>query len=193
MGVAQEEVKHAVSIHHRRTQAAGSRVDKTTTLPVHWAIGFGSDERSGQAQEEVMSFDSQRFLAAQKAVYDQVVEELSQGQKTTHWIWFVFPQLTGLGRSERAKRFGISGIDEARAYLQHPVLGPRLTQCTDLVLSHKDKALTQMLGSVDAQKFYSCVTLFHLADPAAGCFKEALELYFQGSLDQGTLGLLDTD
>jgi len=140
-----------------------------------------------------MPFDSQRFLAAQEAVYDQVVEELSQGQKTNHWMWFVFPQLTGLGRSERAKRFGISGIDEARAYLQHPVLGPRLAQCTDLVLSHKDKALTQMLGSVDAQKFHSCVTLFHLADPAAECFKKALEIFFQGSLDQGTLALLDTD
>jgi uncharacterized protein (DUF1810 family) len=147
----------------------------------------------GVAQEEVMSFDSQRFLAAQEAVYDQVVEELSQGQKTTHWIWFVFPQLTGLGRSERAKRFGISGIDEARAYLQHPVLGPRLAQCTNVVLSHKDKALTQLLGSVDAQKFHSCVTLFHLADPAAECFKRALELFFQGSLDPGTLALLDTD
>jgi len=102
-----------------------------------------------------MSFDSQGFLAAQEAVYDQVVEELSQGQKTTHWIWFVFPQLTGLGRSERA--------------------------------------ITQMFGSVDAQKFHSCVTLFHLADPAAECFKRALEIFFQGSLDRGTLALLDTD
>ena len=140
-----------------------------------------------------MSFDRQKFLAAQEAVYDQVVEELSQGQKTTHWIWFIFPQLTGLGRSKRAKRFGVSGIDEARAYLQHPVLGPRLAQCTKLVVSHKDKALTQLLGSVDAQKFYSCVTLFHLADPAAECFKSALELFFQGSMDQGTLALLNTD
>ena len=100
MGVAKEEVRHAVTINHRRTQAAGGRVDKATTLPGHWAIGFGGYERSNQAQEKVMSFDSQRFLAAQEAVYDQVVEELSQGQKTTHWIWFVFPQLTGLGRSE---------------------------------------------------------------------------------------------
>jgi uncharacterized protein (DUF1810 family) len=153
--VAQKEVRHAVTIHHRRAQAAGSRVDKATTLPGHWAIGFGSYERSTQAQEEVMSFDSQRFLAAQEAVYDQVVEELSQGRKTTHWIWFVFPQITGLGRSERA--------------------------------------ITQILGSVDAQKFYSCITLFHLADPAAECFKRALEIFFQGSLDQGTLALLDTD
>jgi uncharacterized protein (DUF1810 family) len=187
MGVAKKEVKNAVAIHHRRTQAAGGRVAKATTLPGHCAIGFGSLERSTQAQEEVMSFDSQRFLAAQEAVYDQVVEELSQGQKPPHWIWFVFPQLTGLGRSERAKRFGISGIDEARAYLQHPVLGPRLAQCTNLVLSQKGKALTQMFGSVDAQKFHSCITLFHLADPAAECFKKALETFFQGSLDQGTL------
>ena len=102
VGVAKEEVDHASAIDYRWAQAASSRAAKATTLPGHWAIGFGSDQRGTQAQEEVMSFDSQRFLAAQEAVYDQVVEELSQGQKTTHWIWFVFPQLTGLGKSERA-------------------------------------------------------------------------------------------
>jgi uncharacterized protein (DUF1810 family) len=105
-------------------------------------------------------FNLQRFVDAQSLVYETVLRELRAGRKTTHWIWFIFPQKKGLGHSAMSERYAISSLDEARAYLAHPVLGPRLKECVDLVLSHKDVPLEQMLGGVDAMKFQSCIELF---------------------------------
>jgi uncharacterized protein (DUF1810 family) len=105
-------------------------------------------------------FDLQRFVDAQAPVYESVVRELRAGHKTTHWIWFIFPQEKGLGRSAMSERYGISSLDEARAYMAHPVLGPRLKECVDLVMSHEDVPLEQILGGLDAVKFLSCVELF---------------------------------
>jgi uncharacterized protein (DUF1810 family) len=111
-------------------------------------------------------FNLQRFVDAQSLVYETVVRELSDGRKTTHWIWFIFPQAKGLGRSAMSERYAISSLDEARAYLGHPVLGPRLKQCTELVLSHKGVPLEDILGELDAMKFRSSMELFHEAGAA---------------------------
>lgn len=105
-------------------------------------------------------FDLARFVDAQEPVYETVLRELRAGRKTTHWIWFIFPQAKGLGHSPRAVFYGIDSLDEARAYLAHPVLGPRLKECTELVLSHAGVPLEQILGGVDAMKFLSCMELF---------------------------------
>lgn len=105
-------------------------------------------------------FNLQRFVDAQAPVYDRVLAELRAGRKTTHWIWFIFPQAKGLGHSARSEFYGLASLDEARAYLAHPVLGPRLRECTDLVLSHGDEPLEQILGGVDAMKFLSCMEIF---------------------------------
>lgn len=105
-------------------------------------------------------FDLERFVRAQAPVYETVLKELRAGRKTTHWIWFIFPQAKGLGRSPRSVFYGISSLDEARAYLAHPILGPRLKECVDLVFSHQRVPLEQILGDVDAMKFLSCIELF---------------------------------
>ena len=111
-------------------------------------------------------FNLHRFVDAQSLVYETVLRELRAGQKTTHWIWFIFPQAKGLGRSAMSERYAISSIEEARAYLAHPVLGPRLKECTDLVLSHKGVPLEHTLGTLDAMKFRSSMELFHEAGAA---------------------------
>ena len=105
-------------------------------------------------------FNLQRFVDAQSLVYETVLRELRAGRKTTHWIWFIFPQEKGLGSSAMSQRYAISSFDEARAYMAHPILGPRLKDCVDLVMSHQDIPLEQMLGGLDAMKFLSCIELF---------------------------------
>jgi uncharacterized protein (DUF1810 family) len=105
-------------------------------------------------------FNLQRFVDAQSPVYDTVLQELRAGRKTTHWIWFIFPQSKGLGSSPRSEFYGIGSLEEARAYFAHPVLGPRLKECADLVLSHENVPLERILGGVDAMKFLSCMELF---------------------------------
>lgn len=108
-------------------------------------------------------FNLQRFVDAQAPVYQTVLRQLRAGRKTSHWIWFIFPQAKGLGRSAMSERYAISSLDEARAYLAHPVLGPRLKECTDLVLSHKGVPLEDILGELDAKKFRSSMALFEEA------------------------------
>ena len=108
-------------------------------------------------------FDLRRFVAAQDPVYETVLRELRAGRKTTHWIWFIFPQAKGLGRSPTSEYYGIASLDEARAYLAHPVLGPRLKECADLVLSHAGVPLEDILGALDAMKFRSSMSLFQAA------------------------------
>lgn len=135
-------------------------------------------------------FDLQRFVAAQADVYDRVRSELQDGRKASHWMWFVFPQLRGLGHSAMATRYGIASLDEARAYLRHPVLGPRLRECTRLLLRVEGRSIPQILGSPDDLKFRSCMTLFQRAEPGEALFADALRKYFDGAPDARTLELL---
>jgi uncharacterized protein (DUF1810 family) len=137
-------------------------------------------------------YDLERFVAAQDAggAYDRAVAELRRGRKESHWMWFVFPQVAGLGYSAMARRFAISGLPEARAYLAHPVLGPRLITCAALVAGAAAATAEQVLGPVDALKLRSCVTLFGRADPGQPAFGQVLERYFGGVPDAATDALL---
>lgn len=131
----------------------------------------------------------QRFLDAQNPVYAQVLEELQAGFKQSHWIWFVFPQHRGLGCSQRAQFYGIECLDEARAFQKHPVLGPRLRECTTAVLRHTQKSASQILGAPDDMKFFSSMTLFSEAAPEELVFRLALQAFFNGAKDPETLRL----
>ena len=131
-----------------------------------------------------------RFLEAQEDSYARALDELRSGRKRSHWIWYVFPQLAGLGVSATSQRFGVSGLAEAREYLAHPVLGHRLRESTQAMLSHRVSSAEAVLGDVDAMKFRSCMTLFSLADPAEPVFAEALGRFFEGKRDPATLELL---
>jgi uncharacterized protein (DUF1810 family) len=135
-------------------------------------------------------FDLQRFVDAQQKVYPRVLEELRAGRKTSHWMWFVFPQLEGLGHSAMAQRYAISGKDEAIAYLAHPVLGPRLRECTRLVNAVQGKTIREILGSPDDFKFRSCMTLFAQVTSENAEFRKGLELFYGGAGDEKTLGKL---
>jgi uncharacterized protein (DUF1810 family) len=132
----------------------------------------------------------QRFVEAQNPVYKCVCEELSAGQKTSHWMWYIFPQLRELGRSDMARHFGIASVAEARAYWLHPVLGKRLKESTQLVLAIEGKTAHDIFGSPDDLKFRSCMTLFKLAAPEEPVFEEALQRFYAGRADENTLRLL---
>lgn len=129
----------------------------------------------------------QRFIAAQAPVIEQVMAELKAGRKTTHWMWFVFPQLASLGRSSTARYYGLASVAEARAYLAHPVLGERLLECTRTVCEHPDRSLHAIFGSPDDLKFRSCMTLFDLASPQTATFSEALIQFCDGRPDPLTV------
>jgi uncharacterized protein (DUF1810 family) len=136
-------------------------------------------------------FQLQRFVEAQQGMYEQVRSELAAGEKRSHWMWFIFPQMAGLGLSETSKRYAIKGLDEARAYLRHPVLGPRLRECTALVNTVKGKSIDDIFSSPDDMKFRSSITLFAGAEDDAGSvFVEALRKYFNGVPDEDTLTIL---
>jgi uncharacterized protein (DUF1810 family) len=136
----------------------------------------------------------ERYLQAQAPVFDRVVDELRRGRKTSHWMWFIFPQIKGLGRSATAEYFGLASLDEARAYAAHPVLGARLRLVTELVSGIAGSSIQEILGSPDDLKFRSCMTLFARAyrdnggDPEP--FLRALDKYFAGSPDPLTLARL---
>ncbi|MGE4049100.1 MAG: DUF1810 domain-containing protein [Acetobacteraceae bacterium] len=134
--------------------------------------------------------DLSRFVDAQNPVIEQVRRELGDGRKRSHWMWFVFPQLAGLGHSAMARRYALSSLDEAKAYLRHSVLGPRLIECTELVNRVKGRSAFEILGSPDDLKFHSSITLFSLADPAVPAFQDALARYFAGKPDSRTLGMV---
>jgi uncharacterized protein (DUF1810 family) len=135
--------------------------------------------------------DLARFLDAQAPLIEAVMAELRVGRKRTHWMWFVFPQMRSLGTSPMAERYGIASLDEARAYLAHPVLGPRLRECTEVVLAHAGTSLDVILGPVDAHKFRSSMTLFaHAAMEDDGVFERALDTFCEGRRDERTLALL---
>lgn len=135
-------------------------------------------------------FNLQRFISAQAPLYPTVIAELEKGDKRTHWMWFIFPQVAGLGNSDMAQRYAISPLEEARAYLQHPGLGERLLECTSLMLQIDSKTAHQVLGSPDDQKLQSCMTLFSLADTAHPLFVQVLDKYYSGKKDHRTLALL---
>lgn len=139
------------------------------------------------------SFDLQRFVDAQQKVYPHVLNELRAGRKTSHWMWFVFPQIAGLGHSAMAQRYAISGREEAVAYLAHPVLGPRLRECTRLVNAVQGRTAHEIFGSPDDFKFRSCVTLFAEVTSENAEFKQALERYYGGVGDEKTLAKLWPD
>jgi uncharacterized protein (DUF1810 family) len=135
-----------------------------------------------------MSTDAlDHFVAAQAGTYETALAELTQGRKASHWMWFVFPQLEGLGASAMAQRYAIASLDEARAYLRHPLLGPRLVACTDAVNRWADRSAHDIFGSPDDLKFRSSMTLFSAAAPDAPAFRRALASFFDGEGDPLTL------
>jgi uncharacterized protein (DUF1810 family) len=136
-------------------------------------------------------FDLERFVEAQGPVMEQVRSELRRGQKRGHWMWFVFPQIKGLGRSETAAFYAIESREEAVAFLKHPVLGPRLVECVKLVLGVKGRSSEQIFGEIDSMKFRSSMTLLAQVTVKETVFQEALEKYFDGVADAATLEVLE--
>ena len=130
----------------------------------------------------------ERFVAAQNAVgtYEHALAELRRGLKTSHWMWFVFPQIAGLGQSPTSRRYAISSLDEAREYLAHPILGPRLVQCAVVLGEIEGRGAEQVFGSIDAQKLRSSMTLFLRAAPDEAVFQQVLDKYFGGAADEAT-------
>jgi uncharacterized protein (DUF1810 family) len=132
-------------------------------------------------------YNLNRFLSAQSPVIEQVRAELRAGQKRSHWMWFVFPQIAGLGHSDMARRFAIASLDEARAYAAHEILGPRLIECAALVVAAEGRSIGEIFGSPDDLKFHSSMTLFARATPQEPVFREALQKYFDGEEDRATV------
>jgi uncharacterized protein (DUF1810 family) len=135
-------------------------------------------------------FNLQRFVTAQHLVYDEVCAELRNGAKTSHWMWFIFPQIRGLGRSPTAQKFAIASVQEALAYLRHPLLGSRLRECTELVNRVEGRSLEQIFGSPDHVKFRSSMTLFAHVTPGDSVFRDALKKYCRGETDPKTEEIL---
>ena len=133
------------------------------------------------------SYRLQRFIDAQDPVFDQVRQELRQGRKQSHWMWFVFPQISGLGSSPMASRFAISSLAEAKAYLQHPILGQRLRECAQLTMQVEGRSALEIFGYPDDMKFRSSMTLFARASPDEQVFKDAIQKHFDGEFDPLTL------
>ena len=144
-----------------------------------------SKSNGGRKVDEAQSLS--RFVRAQENVIATVRDELRRGQKITHWMWFIFPQVSGLGSSAMAARYAINSIDEAKAYADHPVLGPRLRDCTALVNAVSDRSVRQIFGSPDDMKFHSSMTLFATVQPEEIAFSTALNQYFGGRRDENTM------
>jgi len=145
---------------------------------------------SNRPEQSADRFHLERFIEAQQPVYKRVLAELQAGEKMSHWMWFIFPQIRGLGRSPVSIEFAISGREEALAYLQHPVLGSRLKECTQLVLLAESRSALEIFGSPDDIKFRSCMTLFAEVSPEDDIFERVLRKYFNGVPDKLTLGRL---
>ena len=143
-------------------------------------------------QSDDAQFHLERFVTAQDAgnTYERAIAELRRGRKASHWMWFVFPQIAGLGHSPTSRMYAITSLAEARAYLAHPVLGPRLAECAEVVCGVEVRSAEQIFGSIDAQKLRSCATLFALADPATQVFQRVLDQYFDGVPDPATEALV---
>lgn len=137
-----------------------------------------------------MTYDLERFVEAQEAVYAGVLEELRRGRKTGHWMWFIFPQVAGLGQSAVSQRYAIGSLDEARAFLAHPILGARLRECAQIVVAIRDRTAEDVFGPIDARKLRSSATLFHLAAPDEPAFADVLDRYYGGAADEATEAIL---
>jgi uncharacterized protein (DUF1810 family) len=137
----------------------------------------------------------ERFVTAQDSggTYAQAVAELQLGKKTGHWMWFIFPQIAGLGQSDMSRRYAIGSLDEARAYLKHDVLGPRLLECATAIATHTGRTATEILGGIDSRKLHSSMTLFLRASPGETVFKTVLAEFFDGQPDAATDSLLLPD
>lgn len=135
-------------------------------------------------------WDLERFVAAQQADYDRALGELRRGRKQSHWMWYVFPQVQGLGSSFMSRKYALSGLEEARTYLAHPILGGRLLECCQAVLEADSNNPREIFGSPDDLKFRSCLTLFALADPSVTIFGKLLERFYGGKKDPRTLEIL---
>ena len=136
-------------------------------------------------------FHLARFVSAQEGVFDTALAELRRAQKRSHWMWFIFPQVAGLGNSLTSKKYAITGLDEARSYLSHPLLGPRLLDCCRAILSVQGKSASEIMGYPDDLKLRSSMTLFSLAGNSTPEFQEVIDRYFSGQLDRRTLELLN--
>lgn len=130
-------------------------------------------------------------MNAQEGVYERVVSELKMGRKRTHWMWYIFPQIDGLGSSPTAKRYAIKSLEEARAYLNDGVLGTRLLECTEILISIEEGSADDIFGYPDNMKLQSCMTLFAAASEGEGVFKPVIDKYFHGQCDGATLGILE--
>ncbi len=146
---------------------------------------------SNELNVEADAFDLARFVEAQKGVYVQALAELRRGRKTSHWMWFIFPQIEGLGHSAMAQRYAIKSLDEARAYLKHALLGERLTECCEALLHHRDLTASAIFGFPDDMKLKSSLTLFSFVAAENSVFTRVLEQYFRGEPDQNTLDLVE--
>lgn len=134
--------------------------------------------------------DLNRFVKAQEGSYEAALSELRNGRKRSHWMWYIFPQFDGLGFSPTSKYFAIKSLDEAKAYLNHPVLGPRLRECAEAILRVEGRSAHDILGSPDDMKLLSCATLFESVSPEGSVFSRLIEKYFQGERDRKTLRLI---
>jgi uncharacterized protein (DUF1810 family) len=160
-------------------------------------IVYADIEQSGKIKGSHMSdhgdtFDLKRFIRAQDSVYVHVLEELRSGRKRTHWMWYIFPQIDGLGYSATTRHYAIKSMAEARAYLNHPVLGSRLLECVDAILAIEGRSASEILGYPDDMKLQSSMTLFASVAGLDSVFVRVLNKYFQGALDRRTLQLLET-
>lgn len=131
-----------------------------------------------------------RFVQAQEDTYEQALSEIRSGKKRTHWMWYIFPQIDGLALSSTAKHYSIKSVEEAKAYLEHPTLGPRLLECAEAVIHIEGRSATEIFGSPDDQKLRSCTTLFAYALPSGSVFDRLLKKYYGGERDEKTLQLL---
>ena len=138
-------------------------------------------------------FALQRFISAQEEVYEHVLKELQHGQKRSHWMWYIFPQMDGLGVSAMSRFYAIKSIDEARAYLQHPILGKRLIECSRTVWLIKNRSVREIFGSPDDMKFKSCMTLFEIVAPSNSIFTKLLEDLFSNERDNKTVQLIKNE
>lgn len=138
-------------------------------------------------------FNLDRFVQAQRGVYDQACREIRAARKRSHWMWYIFPQYAGLGTSSTSRKYAIRSRAEAEAYLRHPMLGPRLVECAEVVLAVEGRTAHEIFGSPDDRKLRSCATLFAIVSPSGSVFHRLLDKYFQGELDDKTHQLLDLD
>jgi uncharacterized protein (DUF1810 family) len=162
-------------------------------MPRFW---LGSTKTTPNRSSDISMLQSpafEHFVEAQEPLWEQVVKELRAGRKTSHWMWFIFPQHVDLGRSQMARRFGLASIGEAKAYLQHPVLGPRLIEAAELVLAIKERTAFGVFGSPDDLKLRSSMTLFQAAEPQPSVFEKVLTQYFSSQRDARTLELIGWD